>query len=123
MQNYLNITSLVKFQKYIQHIASFDYFVEKSRRRNNKDYIELEISIQPNNYFIVPIKREEFYKVTSNMWDIPLLEIQDYGFNILSEISLYYYFFLAEEVVIYGNTKIVDDQNVMSLLKYSVGIH
>ena len=128
MQVYMGINSVVALQNYLYELIKIDYFEEKSRRSNNNDYIVMDLSIYPipkvcNNYFLAPIKRDAITAVAHSMLDIPLLEIQDFGKDVLHEISIYYYYFLAEEVLIYRHTHIEEDANVMSLLKYQIGVH
>lgn len=128
MQAYSGIDSVVALQNYLYELIKIDYFEEKSRRSNDNDFIVMELSIHPiptvcNNYFLAPIKRDAIATVAHSMLDISLLEIRDFGMDVLQEISIYYYYFLAEEVLIYRHSHIEEDENVMSLLKYEIGVH
>ncbi len=128
MQEYLSITTLPKLYQYLMKIIQINYFKHKRQRKNDRNYVELEFSIYPtpkecNNYFLASLPRDKVAKIAKTNLDFLLLSIQDLGIELLTEVSIYYYYFLAEEMVIYKNLKLVENKDVLTLLNFQVGLH
>lgn len=129
LQGYLFITSPLKLYSFIERILNFDYFNEPHKKRNDPLYAILDFSISPppkecHDYFTVPLERERIKEVFGDVTNYHIGGYAvDLGGQLLEEVAVYYYLFLAEEILKFNMNKITENKKVMNLLNYQVGLH
>ncbi|MCD8050509.1 MAG: toll/interleukin-1 receptor domain-containing protein [Clostridiales bacterium] len=122
--------SYLALYAFIKKVLSFHYYYETNLKINTPThYTTLEFFVSPapkgcHDHFVVPL---ECKKLEQELGEITNLSFGWYtdvlGNELLAEAAIYYYFFLAEEVIEYKNEKILENKDAMNLLNYQFRLH
>lgn len=129
LHSYLLLSDYIELYEVLKTILDFDYFNEKRRKMNDQSYTILDFTISPpptecHDYFVVPV---ETSKIVEKFGEITTFHIAghvyDLGSQITKEIAVYFYMFLAEEMLVFGNKELINNKKVLDLFNYRIGLH
>ncbi|MBE5925879.1 MAG: toll/interleukin-1 receptor domain-containing protein [Lachnospiraceae bacterium] len=126
-QQYITILTYIRLVDYIKKIMEYD--CEKNIYNSNK-YIKLDVfleehTIEFHNYFIIYLQKKDIIEKFAGGVNYGIINkyVIDLELDMIRDIAVDFFVFLAEEIVRYGNIKIVDNKKAMNLLEYRIGLH
>lgn len=130
LHNYFHIHSYVGLCVFIEKILNFDFHNDRIQTGDDlSSYIQLDFFLEPppkecHDHFTVPLEMEKVKKIFEgiSVYHLFRRDAADLGSELLKDAAIYYYFFLAEEVIDY-KTRIVENKKAMNLLHYKIGLH
>lgn len=126
---YLSLSDFTKMYEVLKTILEFDCFNDKRRKINDSSFTVLDFTIYPspkecNDYFVVPIETSKIIERFGGKTNFHIAGYaSDLGSQIIKEIVVYFYMFLAEEMIGFGNSKLIDNKKVLDLFNYHIGLH
>lgn len=128
--SYLLLSNYMDIYEVLKTILNFDCF-DRSANMNNPFYTYLDFIIYLSSdkkhyvYFVAPIETSKVVEIFggSTASHIAGGDAADLGSQVLKEVAVYFYVFLAKEVLIRGNKELVENKKVLNLLNYHVGLH
>lgn len=127
LHGYFWINSCFKLYPFIEQILNFECFNDE--KMSDSSYIALDFYVYPrpkecHSYFTAPLGREKVEKVFGKITNYNVFgDVLDLEKELLKEVAIYYYFFLAREIINFDMKKIVENKQVMNLLNFQIGLH
>lgn len=131
LQSYMLCKNYSDLFAFIEKIINFNYY--DNAKYSDWSYVTLDFTLNPapkecNNYFLVNVERKKFENIFKNKkLNIPIdifwLDIIDLGKELLCEVAIKFYLFLAEEIIVYHNNGLEKNKKILNLLNYKVGLH
>lgn len=128
LQAYIYITTYLELVDYVEKILDYEYFDQK--KFTNPDYIALDIFLDPapkicHDHFVACVEKNKVKEIFSgrSLYDFWGTYVIDWGSQVIKEIAINFYLFLAEEVIDFNNIELSDNKKVINLLEYKVGRH
>lgn len=128
LQAYIHITTYLELVDYVEKILDYEYFDQK--KFTNPDYIALDIFLDPapkicHDHFVACVEKDKVKEIFSgrSLYDFWGTYVIDLGSQVIKEIAINFYLFLAEEVIDFNNIELSDNKKVINLLEYKVGRH
>lgn len=129
LHSYLFLSDYIEGYEVLRTILDFDYYKDQTSKINNYSFTSLDFYISPppkecHDHFVVSIETSKVVEVCGGT---TVFDVEGYAFDlgsqIIKEIAVYFYMFLAEEMISFGNSKLVNNKNVLNLLNYRIGLH
>ncbi len=128
LQAYISITTYLELVDYVEKILDYEYYDQK--KYNNPDYVALDIFLDPapkicHDHFVACIEKNKVKEIFSgkSLYDFFGGYVIDLKSQVIKEIAINFYLFLAEEVINFNIIGLSDNKKVMNLLEYRVGRH
>lgn len=128
LQALFSWNSYLEVLEFIKDIFNYDYFDQK--RYNDSQKVKLDIfltskSKEFDDHFVVCIERKKIDEIFGghSVYDLWGAYVIDLSQEVRREVAVVFYIFLAEQVINSNNGQAIEDEKVLNLLKYKVGIH
>ncbi|MCD8354845.1 MAG: toll/interleukin-1 receptor domain-containing protein [Clostridiales bacterium] len=122
-------TTYLSIYAFIEKILYHNHDYETHQKMRNPFYVTLDffITLAPkecHDHFSVPIEKDKlkkkFGEISNRSFGGTAVDL---GEELLKEVAIHYYFFLAEEVIDHNNETIVENKDAMNLLNYQFRLH